>query len=83
MKSFKVRFITGLMTAAIAAGTMSLPAMAAVEIEEAAAEMSAESEQTGNAAEAGISLLLSSVGTNAVSNVLGQDVIANTGKTNS
>ena len=83
MKSFKVRFITGLMTAAIAAGTMSLPAMAAVEIEEAAAEMSAESEQTGNVAEAGISLLLSSVGTNAVSNVLGQDVIANTGKTNS
>lgn len=83
MKSFKVRLITGLMSAAFAAGTMSLPAMAAVVIQEAAAEMSAESEQTGNAAEAGSSLLLSSVGSNAVSNVLGQDVIANTGKTNS
>jgi cell wall-associated NlpC family hydrolase len=57
--------------------------MAAVEISEAAAEMSAETEQSGDIAEAGSSLLLSSVGTNAVSNVLGQDVIADTGKTNS
>lgn len=83
MKSLKVRLITGLMTAAFAAGTMALPAVAAVEISQAAAEMSAESVQPGNAAEAGSSLLLSSVGSNAVSNVLGQDVIANTGKTNS
>lgn len=83
MKSFKVRLITGLMSAAVAAGSVSLPAMAAVEISEAAAEMSAETEQSGDIAEAGSSLLLSSVGTNAVSNVLGQDVIADTGKTNS
>ena len=45
--------------------------------------MSAEAESSGDIAEAGSSLLLSSVGTNAVSNVLGQDVIADTGKTNS
>ena len=83
MKSFKVRLITGLMSAAVAAGSVSLPAMAAVEISEAAAEMSAEAESSGDIAEAGSSLLLSSVGTNAVSNVLGQDVIADTGKTNS
>jgi len=83
MKSFKVRLITGLMSAAVAAGSVSLPAMAAAEISEAAAEMSAETEQSGDIAEAGSSLLLSSVGTNAVSNVLGQDVIADTGKTNS
>lgn len=81
MKSYKVRLITGLMSAAIAAGSVSLPAAAAVEISEAAAEMSAETEQSGDLAEAGSSLLLSSVGTNAVSNVLGQDVIADTGKT--
>ena len=83
MKSFKVRLITGLMSAAVAAGSVSFPAMAAVEISEAAAEMSAEAESSGDIAEAGSSLLLSSVGTNAVSNVLGQDVIADTGKTNS
>ncbi len=82
MKSLKVRFITGLMSAAVAAGSVCLPAMAAVEISEAAAEMSAETDQSADIAEAGSSLLLSSVGTNAVSNVLGQDVIANTGKTN-
>ena len=90
MKSYKVRLITSLMTAALAAGSAYYPVCAAETAEEAPVKVTVDAEadvnedlESGPPAESGKSLLLSSAGSNAVSNVLGQDVIAETGKTKS
>ncbi len=90
MKSYKVRLITSLMTAVLAAGSACYPVCAAETGEEAPVKVTADAEgkeseelEAGALTEPEKSLLLTSASSNAVSNVLGQDVIAETGKTKS